>query len=107
MLMAATNGDKRSLLDQTILPPGLGQILAGLVFLGSNFNYESGDSLTNKFKIYSPSFNQLKPNFVQCRFILVAVFSQPPPVCRLGLQKSGGIINHRAIKSYAECLIGG
>ena len=31
--MSMTNGEKDSLLGQTVLPPELGQILGGLVFL--------------------------------------------------------------------------
>ena len=36
--MSTTNGEKDSLLGQTVLPPELGQILGGLVFLGPPFN---------------------------------------------------------------------
>ena len=36
--MSTTNGEKDSLIGQTVLPPELGQILGGLVFLGPPFN---------------------------------------------------------------------
>ena len=35
--MSTTNGEKDSLLGQTVLPPELGKILGGLVFLGPPF----------------------------------------------------------------------
>ena len=37
--MSMTNGEKDSLLGQTVLPPELGQILGGLVFLGPPFTH--------------------------------------------------------------------
>ena len=37
VLMSTTNGEKDSLLGQTVLPPELGQILGGLVFLWPPF----------------------------------------------------------------------
>ena len=40
VLMSMTNCEKDSLLGQTVLPPELGQILGGLVFLWSPFNQE-------------------------------------------------------------------
>ena len=37
--MSTTNGEKDSLLGQTVLPPELGQILGGLVFFCSPFMF--------------------------------------------------------------------
>ena len=38
ILMSTTNGEKDSLLGQTILPLELGQFFGGLAFLGAPFN---------------------------------------------------------------------
>ena len=44
VLMSTTNGEKDSLLGQTVLPPELGQILGGLVFLWPPFRPGSDNS---------------------------------------------------------------
>ena len=40
--MSMTNGEKDSLLGQTVLPPELGEILAGLVFFAHPLDLGTG-----------------------------------------------------------------
>ena len=53
VLMSMTNGEKDSLLGETVLPPELGQILGGLVFLqGQIFILETAILATPYFQTF-------------------------------------------------------
>ena len=50
--MSMTNGEKDSLLGQTVLPPELGKILGGLVFLGPPFRFSVVPDIRAVFSVH-------------------------------------------------------